>query len=66
MKTITLECDELDFDAIQKAIARRQLFRCLPDGEGNMAGRIVAEICRGWEEMLDAAKGSSDGEEWKK
>lgn len=54
MKALILECDEDDFDAIQKAISRRQLYRCLPDGKGNMAGRVLAEICRSWEELLDS------------
>lgn len=54
MKTITLKLDELDYEAVQRCIARRQLYRIMPDGEGNQAGRVIAEICRGWEEMLDA------------
>lgn len=48
-----LVVDELDWQAIQRCIAKRQLYRSLPDGEGNMAGRVIAEICRGWEELLD-------------
>ena len=58
MKTITLKCDEIDYDAIQAAIARRQLWRSLPEGEGDQAGRVLAEICRGWSEMLDVANNS--------
>lgn len=54
-REIVLRCDKLDFDAIQKALTRRQMFRSMPDGDGNLAGRLVAEICRGWEEMLDAS-----------
>lgn len=51
-RQIILEVDYDDFDAIQKEIAHRQQ-RCrdeegvvLPDGDGNLAGRIVAEIVR--------------------
>lgn len=55
-------CDQLDFDAIQKAIARRQTFCSMPEGGGNLAGRLVAEICRGWMEMLDAAAGQEGDE----
>lgn len=51
--TITLELDKLDAKAVNRAIARRQSMRVMPDGGGNMAGRVIAEICRGWEEMLD-------------
>jgi hypothetical protein len=67
VKRIMLEVDDLDFDAIQNAICRRQSFRCMPDGDGNTTGRVVAEICRGWSEMLDAARGDDDksGEQWK-
>lgn len=61
-REIVLHCDKLDFDAIQKAIARRQTFRSMPDGGGNLAGRLVAEICRGWMEMLDAAAGQEGDE----
>lgn len=53
MRVIHLECDEDDYGAIQRAIARRQLRRSLPDGDGNQAGRVIAEICRAWEELLD-------------
>jgi hypothetical protein len=58
-KTITLELDDLDFDTVQQAMSRRQGFmggNCLPDGGGNLAGRVVAEICRGWMEMLDVRR----------
>ena len=67
MKTITLKVDDEDFDAIQSAICRRQSFRCLPDGDGNMTGRVVAEICRGWLERVDAQAGDDDksNENWK-
>lgn len=68
MKTMTLEVDQDDFDAIQSAVCRRQAVQCLPDGDGNLVGRIVAEICRGWSERMDAQTGKDDlsGEEWKK
>ena len=59
-KTITLELDEDDFDSVQQAISTRQgLFGggMLPDGDGNLAGSYVAEICRGWMEFLDAGAG---------
>lgn len=56
-----LECDELDAKAIHEAIARHQrrshMFgggSTMPDGEGNMAGRVIAEICRGWMELCDS------------
>ena len=56
-----LECDELDAKAIHEAIARhqRRSHMCgggstMPDGEGNMAGRVIAEICRGWMELCDS------------
>lgn len=52
-RTIVLELDEIDYIAIQRAMAKRQRIRIMPEGGGNVAGRVVAEICRGWEEMLD-------------
>lgn len=63
-----LECDELDAKAIHEAIARRQRRRIMPDGDGNMAGRVIAEICRGWMELLDNLPGHDsreEGDEWK-
>lgn len=60
MKTMTLECDELDYAAIQQAVAQRQRWGILPDGEGDMAGRVLAEICRGWMEMLGIVIGGND------
>jgi len=59
MKTMTLILDELDHRAVQRAIARRQTFRdehgdCIaPLSDSNTAGAMLAEICRGWLEMLD-------------
>ena len=54
---IVLVCDDLDYAAIQNAIARRQSSRIMPDNGSNVAGAVIAEICRGWEEMLDCDKG---------
>ena len=56
---IELLIDDTDHNAIQKAIARRQRWMVLPDADEpgcNLAGRVVAEICRGWIEMHDARK----------
>jgi hypothetical protein len=65
VRTMTIILDELDYSAVQRCIARRMLFgrsmpgwdcKCslLPDGDSDIAGALIAEICRGWEEMLDA------------
>lgn len=67
MKTILLECDEDDDRAIQEAIALRQRSpRVMPDGGGNLAGRVVAEICRAfvdyrWDVTLDEEDGWEGG-----
>jgi len=53
MREIKIEVDELDYSAIQRAIAMRQTWGIMPDGEGNVAGRVLAEICRGWLEGRD-------------
>ena len=61
LRVIVLECDQLDFDAIQKAIAVRQAIPGMPDADaGNLAGKIVAEICRGWVERLRWRKDDDD------
>jgi hypothetical protein len=64
LRRMVLELDYLDFVAIQRAIARRQRWRdeeggaIMPPTESNTAGAVLAEICRGWEELLNAAKGA--------
>lgn len=56
-RTIVLEVDDDDFDAIQRVIAQAQQVDIaggfdLPDGEGNLVGRRLAEICRGYEDLM--------------
>ena len=58
MQTITIQVDDADADAIRAAIARRQAMRIggkpiLPDGDGDLAGRYLAEVCRGWLERTE-------------
>ena len=56
MKTITITVDDHDYDAIQEAIARRQAFRPLLDvGDGFLIGRVLAEICRDWDDLMEWA-----------
>lgn len=43
--------DALDRDAIDSAIAIRQRSP-IPNGTGPLRDRVIAEICRGWMEML--------------
>ena len=50
---IELECDDLDYSAIQRAIAMRQKFAIMPDNGSNVAGAVLAEICRGRMEFLE-------------
>lgn len=52
-RKLVLELDELDYEAIVRCIAIREGFRCMPDGESDLNGAAIAEICRGWEEMLN-------------
>ncbi len=56
-RRMVLELDGDDYRAIQAAIAKRQLSRdghgaIMPDGDSNTAGAYLAEICRGWWEMV--------------
>lgn len=58
MQTITIRIDDADADSIRAAIARRQSMRIdgqpiLPDGDGDLAGRYLAEVCRGWLERTE-------------
>ena len=65
MPTIILELDEDDCRAVEEVIAKKQNcpveFRGydgdedarLPDGEGNLAGRYLAEACRDWLEYRE-------------
>ena len=53
--SVELMLDEDDARSLTKAVSIREKMACIPDGGGNEAGRTVAEICRGWMEMLDAA-----------
>lgn len=57
---VVLFLDELDHKAVQEAVIRRESWKCLPDSghdDCNLVGRVIAEICRGWMEMLDVSKG---------
>ena len=64
-RQVCMVMDELDYEALQKAVARRQTFGrnipgvqkigLVPPGKSDTLGGLVAEICRGWLEMLDAA-----------
>lgn len=59
MRRITIEVDELDARAIEIVVMKYQTRQrvagelMLPEGEGDLRGRILAEICRGWDEMVE-------------
>lgn len=48
---LVLKLDDSDMVSIMKAIAERDRFP-VPHGSGNMSGRLLAEICRGWLEYI--------------
>ena len=58
MQTITLIVDEDDAAAVHRAIADYQRASrdehgvILPEGESDLPGAILAEICRGWLELV--------------
>lgn len=52
--TMELHLDEYDYAAIQRAMARRQQYRVMPEGSGNLAGRLLAEICRCYSEYMES------------
>lgn len=53
MIIIKLNVDAADEVAIRKAIGFRERSMPLPEGEGNLDGRVVAEICRGYLELKE-------------
>lgn len=55
-KTIVLEVDSDDDRDINAAIAIRQQFGIMPAGAGNLSGRVIGEICRGWMELLEVGR----------
>lgn len=58
MKRFEFVADDEDAAAIYEAIARRQTWRVMPDGGGDLTGRVLAEICRGWLELIGAKGGA--------
>lgn len=62
MKQITLTVDDLDAAMLHRAITdyqRRNRDRhgvILPDGESDLPGAILAEICRDWIDMVNLNK----------
>ena len=63
---MVLEMDADDWRDIRRAIAMRERAMPMPDGTSNNDGAAVAEICRGYMEMLDAAGPETEGDEWKR
>lgn len=54
---IVLKVDHWDAESIREAMARRKSWGVLPDAchdDADLFGRLIAEICRGWLEMLDS------------
>jgi len=50
--TLLLSLDPEDWQIVQSAMRYRNLIYPMPDGYGNEAGRLIAEICRGWMERV--------------
>jgi hypothetical protein len=70
MKRINFEVDDADYEAIMDAIAEyertsRANFNelILPDGDGDVEGRIIAERMRGFRDCMAALDGASAREE---
>ena len=60
-RTIDLDLDDSDYDAVQKAVSQRQVLGrnipgcqggVMPDTESNRAGAVLAEICRWFTQMI--------------
>jgi len=54
-RLFVLACDPADTAAIVRVIAERERDMPMPEGGSNRDGAVIAEICRGWSEMVDAA-----------
>lgn len=50
--TLILDLDPDDLRAVEKAVTKRSQM-IVPDAESNLAGQLIAEICRGWMEFMD-------------
>ena len=48
MNELILSLDDDDHKVVQEAMAMREHVGPLPKGQGNINGRAIAEICRGW------------------
>ena len=64
--TVTLELDEDDIRDFRAAAKERLSWAidgkmALPDGGGNLEGRAMGEICRGWLESLGTFSGTFSG-----
>lgn len=62
-RRLTLELDADDFDAVQTALGKYQTRSrwsarngggvMVPEGESDLAGAIIGEICRDWLEQIE-------------
>lgn len=56
---MTLDVDQYDYESILDAVAKYQREHrvegelIIADGEGDLRGRILAELCRDWSEYWD-------------
>lgn len=57
-RTLTLNLDQADYDAICRAVMERQQFTTrdgnpvMPESESDTNGAALAEVCRGWLERI--------------
>ena len=63
-RTIDLDLDDSDYDAVQKAVSQWQVLGrnipgcqggVMPDTESNRAGAVLAEICRWFTQMIQVS-----------
>jgi hypothetical protein len=56
-RELTITLDELDYKAVVRCIAQKEQEgpAGVPEGDSDLNGAALAEICRGWEEMLSVA-----------
>lgn len=59
---IELMLDADDLRDVEEVVALRKEHMPLPDSESNMAGTVIAEICRGYRNLLNAGQAKQTDE----
>jgi hypothetical protein len=69
-RLLLLTLDEIDYETVVEAMAKREREAEFPNSRSCINGATLAEICRGWMELVECFKmemedEDDDGEGWK-